>query len=385
MSSSRKYSLIVWGATGFTGRLICEHLLQYCPKDLTWAIGGRDKGRLEKLHSSIGASKDVGIVVADPADLEAMKAVTSQTVALIAAAGPFFDYGRMVVKACALTGTSYCDITGEPHFAAWSIEENEENAKKTGAAIVHFCGMDSVPFDYFTYLCVEELKKRGYDKVWEAREYIVGMGGAASGGTIATMASLFGNPALASSVAADPYSLNPKNVKGSGLDVTWYLPEYEPRLKKWTSYGLMSAVDCKVSRRSAALRNYGPNYHCDERQAHGSIFVAIGLTLGLFIFVLFMALPPTRWLLLKYVFPAPGQGPTKEQQKNGYMKTRHFVEADVPQNKFVNGRRPYVSASALLPSDPGYSATAIIISEIAILLAQKKYYLLILSFSHFRF
>ena len=105
----RKYEIILYGATGFTGQICCKYLRDNY-SDLGWAMAGRNKDKLEEIKSNFGLDCDV--IVADGDDLESLKSLASQTKVVLSTAGPFARYGSLLVQACVEEGTHYTDITG---------------------------------------------------------------------------------------------------------------------------------------------------------------------------------------------------------------------------------------------------------------------------------
>ena len=116
-SSDREFDIIIYGATGYTGRLVAEYVNNhYAGRDDApkWAMAGRNKAKLEDVRTLIGAAEDTPLVVADAdsrADLEAM---CERTRVVLTTVGPYQLYGDELVAACARTGTDYADLCGEP-------------------------------------------------------------------------------------------------------------------------------------------------------------------------------------------------------------------------------------------------------------------------------
>src|SRR5215208_2353125 len=150
--SARPFDVVLFGATGYTGRLVAERLARASvAHPLRWALAGRDKAKLEKvreeLAAQVPAAKDLALLVGDAHDDAAMKKIAAQARCVCTTVGPYLKYGAGVVAACAAEGTDYCDLTGETPFIRAMIDAHHEEAQKTGARIVHCCGFDSIPAD----------------------------------------------------------------------------------------------------------------------------------------------------------------------------------------------------------------------------------------------
>ena len=120
-NNNRKYDLIIWGATGFTGKLVCEYLSsQTSDSDLTWAMAGRSKEKLEKIRSELGIQA-IDLIIADSHDPDSLNKMCSQTQVICSTVGPYAKYGSDLVRACVENQTNYCDLTGE---AQWDQEDD---------------------------------------------------------------------------------------------------------------------------------------------------------------------------------------------------------------------------------------------------------------------
>ena len=159
----RQYDLVVFGATGFVGKIVCAHLANHLAEHngVTWAIAGRSQQKLEQLKSSLGSQSDqVPMLTADVTDSASLKALCLQTRVVISTVGPYALYGEPLVKACVETGTDYCDLTGEFQWIRRMIETYEVAAQQSGARIVHCCGFDSIPSDLGVYYLQQQAQER---------------------------------------------------------------------------------------------------------------------------------------------------------------------------------------------------------------------------------
>src|SRR5579871_909640 len=211
---SREFDVIVFGATGYTGRLVAEHLLKTYGADgaVKWAMAGRSKNKLAEVRNLIGAPAGLPLVVADAADAAALEAMTKRAAAIISTAGPYQLYGSGLVAACAKTGTDYVDLTGESHWIAEMIAGHDKEAKKSGARLVFSCGFDSIPFDLGVWFVEEAAKQRFGHYAPRVRGRVRALKGGLSGGTLAsgqaTMAAVQKNPAIGQ-VLGNPFALTP--------------------------------------------------------------------------------------------------------------------------------------------------------------------------------
>ena len=143
MSTDREFSIVVWGATGFTGKLTAEYLLgRYgVDREFRWAIAGRNQAKLESVREDIGRTtgvdaKDLPILVGDSDDESFLADLASKTKVVCTTVGPYALYGSKLVGACAEAGTDYCDLTGEVQWMSRMIATHQDAAVASGARIV---------------------------------------------------------------------------------------------------------------------------------------------------------------------------------------------------------------------------------------------------------
>ncbi len=214
MNPNAEFDIIVYGATGYTGRLVAEYLAQRygVGGEIKWAMAGRSAAKLAEVRDLIGAPKETPLVVADadkPAELEAM---VKRAKAIITTVGPYQLYGNSLVAACAAAGTDCLDLTGEPNWMRTVIDAHSETAKKSGARIVHSCGFDSIPFELGVFFAEETAKAKLGGYVPRVKGRIRGIRGGLSGGTAAsgaaTMAAIQKDPSLMM-LMMNPFALTP--------------------------------------------------------------------------------------------------------------------------------------------------------------------------------
>ncbi|KAL3928290.1 MAG: hypothetical protein SGARI_005083, partial [Bacillariaceae sp.] len=362
-STPRKYDLVIYGATGFTGQIAAEYVQKTYPK-LKYALAGRNKAKLEQIRSKIMPSAKgdelpaiiVADAVKDPAALDEMAASTK--VVANYAGTPFIDKALPVVEACAKHGTCYTDITGEVPFQRASYDRHHEKAKETGALIVHACGYDSVPSDIGAFLAAKSMKEQ-HGCGCESIELVAGgTRGGFSGGTLySALEMVFGgddNPGVKESKVRGSYALDPEGATG-GPDTSDSVSfvTYDEVTKTHVIPFLMAAANAPVVRKSNALQNYlyGKNCSYREVQAVPNWIAGFAGVAGFGIFGALLAFPPTRWLLLK-VLPKPGEGPSKETQETGYFSSHIYAVGETKSKPVVEA---YVKSGNA--GDPGYKAT----------------------------
>lgn len=369
----RELDIVVWGATGFTGRLVAEHLLRRygADGDLRWALGGRNGAKLEDVRRFLGATaRTLPLVVADADDRASLDALASRVRVVCSTVGPYALYGSKLVAACAGAGTHYCDLTGEVPWMRRMIEAHHDRARATGARIVHTCGFDSVPSDLGT-MCVQQAAMRRYGepcrtvrfRLREAR-------GSFSGGTVASMLNMLEEAAAdpgIQSVLADPYALNPADERG-GLDgPERTLPWYEADLGAWITPFVMAVINTKVVRRSNALAGfpYGRDFRYGEGMAMPfgpwGFPLAVGLSSGSAAVSAITRVTALRRALAP-MLPQPGQGPSARERERGGYRIELIGEDAGPE-------RGTVKVVIRGDADPGYGSTSKMLGEAAACLA----------------
>ncbi|MCO4771278.1 MAG: saccharopine dehydrogenase NADP-binding domain-containing protein [Deltaproteobacteria bacterium] len=372
--TDRTYDVVVYGATGFTGKLVAEYLLSARPTspskdDLRWAIAGRNEAKLDAVRKDLGAP-ELPILVADSQDGAALDAITSQTKVIITTVGPFYAYGQEVVASCVRNGTHYCDLTGETHFARAMDRKHHAAAIESGARIVNNAGYDSIPSDLGVWMMHEAMKEKGAT-LQRVDCYCRAKGGA-SGGTLDTMRQsikLAGEDRDVRRSMADPYALYPegeergkdtRDVKGVSFadDADSYVAPF-----------VMAGTNAPIVRRSNALLGfpYGRDFRYSETmttgKGAGGWFRAWQTALGLGAFVMGMSMGPTRWVLDR-VLPKPGEGPDKAAREAGWFKHLFVAKGVDP-----SGQEVVLRGMIGGDKDPGYGQTAVMIAEAGLCLA----------------
>jgi len=367
-AASDRLDLVIFGATGFAGKLVAEYLAErHASSDLRWGIAGRSRAKLEAVRDELGLQ--VPLLIADSADRASLDALAASTKVVCTTVGPYAKYGAELVAACIAQGAHYCDLTGEAPFIRKMMDAHHAAAVEAGVRIVHCCGFDSIPSDLGTWFLQEQLIARDGAPAEEARLFVAGMSGGASGGTVASMLNILdeaSDPAVRK-VLMDPYSLCPADKRGGPdardpMGVT-----HDPVTGWWGGPFVMAGINSRVVRRSNALlaHRYGASFLYSEvtRTGAGPVGAAKagGLSAGLGAFFGALAIKPTRKLLERYTLPSPGEGPSRAAIEKGYFKIIISGRSGGEElgRVTVRGKR-----------DPGYGATACMLGESAICLAR---------------
>ena len=365
---SRDFDIVLWGATGFTGRLVADYLVRnYVGGEggVRLALAGRNKEKLEGIAAEIGAP-DLPILIGDSFDAESLSSIASRAEVLISTVGPYAKYGAEIVAACVRNGTDYCDLTGETHFVRAMIDAHEEEAKNTGARIVHCCGYDSIPSDLGALMVQEAFKQRHGRYASQVKMAAVDMKGGPSGGTVASMMNIVDelkeNPGLRK-VLGNPYALNPKGLRGPDKGDQNGV-HFDKDLGMWTGPFIMAAINTRVVRRSHALMGqpWGEDFRYSEVMGTGTgakgFSRAASVAGGVIAFMASLAIPLTRPFVEKRL-PSPGEGPNAEARAKGRFKTLLLALGDGQSLTGVVADR----------RDPGYGSTAVMLSEAALCLS----------------
>ncbi|MGJ4997341.1 saccharopine dehydrogenase family protein [Bradyrhizobium sp. HKCCYLS3077] len=351
--TSSKFDLVVYGATGFTGKLVAEYLATQYRGDgsLRWAMAGRSLDKLAAVRDEIGAPADTPLIAADASNLESLKAMVAQTRLVLTTVGPYQLYGNELVALCAETGTDYVDLCGEPVWMRQMIDKHQATAEKSGARIVFSCGFDSVPFELGVYFVQQQAKKVLGAPAARVKGRVRGMSGTLSGGTAASAKATFDAVAqdlslvsiLKDFFALTPGFKGPKQPPGNK-------PLYEEDLQSWAAPFMMALINTRNVHRSNMLMGfpYGQDFIYDEMVLTGAgekgeanakkVMAANSEKTG-----------PNA--------PKPGEGPSKEERDNGYYNLMFVAIAP-------DGRQ--VRATVKGNRDPGYGSTSKMISECAI-------------------
>lgn len=354
MPSPRKYDLVLFGATGYTGGLTAEYLAQHAPASTRWALAGRSRAKLEAVRARLAALNPacagLELVEADVGDAEALRRLAQSTRVVVTTVGPYILHGEALVAACAAAGTHYADLTGEPEFVDLMWLRYHEQAQSSGAKIVHCCGFDSIPHDLGAYFTVQQLPQGVPLKV----EGFVRAGGGFSAGTYHSAINAFGRMREYAKVARQRRGRE-HYPEGRRIGSTQQGVRFEKSLGTWVVP--FPTIDPQVVRRSAAaLDRYGPEFrygHYVQVKKLANVAALIGGVGALF--ALAQTGPTRRWLLGR---KTSGEGPTPEQRAKSWFRVRFHGEG--------GGSRVVTEVKG---GDPGYGETAKMLAESALCLA----------------
>lgn len=369
-TSSRSYDLIIYGATGFTGRLVAEHMLATygVGGDISWAMAGRNAAKLEEVRDEIGAPDTLPLILADASDPESLAIMVAQAKVIVTTVGPYQLYGEPLVAACAEAGTDYVDLCGEPAWMAQMIGAYGDKAKASGARIVFSCGFDSIPFDLGVWFLQQEAKSRLGGPLRRVRGRVRKMKGTFSGGTaaslLATIEASGKNPSLLA-VMANPFAMS-EGFTGP-VQPNGNVATYDEALGQWAAPFIMAAINTKVVHRSNTLLGhaYGQDLIYDEMMLTGPGKAgekkAKALTSQNTIQNALLAFGLTRALIQRFVLPKPGQGPSRNERETGFFDVLFVGENAAGQS---------LSVAVTGDKDPGYGSTSKMIAESALCLAR---------------
>ncbi len=352
----RPYDLVLFGATGFTGGLTADYLATRAPADLRWAVAGRSRTRLESAVARLRGRGPAGAVVetltADSTDPASLRELTSSTRLVATTVGPYVQYGAPLVAAAAAAGTDYVDLTGEPEFVDQMWLDHHETAVASGARLVHCCGFDSIPHDLGVWWTVQQAPER----VPLTVRGFVRARGAVSGGTYRSAVLAFGRVRRSTAVAAERRRREGVRDGGRRVRALPRRPTKVPGCRRWALP--LPTIDSVVVRRSArALERYGPDFAYGHYAVLGGLPVVAAATAGVTASVAAAQFAPTRALLLRL---AP-TGPSEERRARSWFSVR--FEASWPD---PGGQGRLVTEVS--GGDPGYTATATMLSEAALCL-----------------
>ena len=360
----RTYDIVVYGATSFVGQILCRHLVARHGTDgpLRWAIGGRNRAKLDVVASETGA--DVPRIVADAADRSALDELAASTRVVVSTVGPYALYGSELVAAVVEAGGDYCDLTGEVQWMRRMIDAHQTRAEHTGARIVHACGFDSIPSDVGTWFTQQRAIEEFGEPCREVRMSVAGAKGGVSGGTAASGMNMFEEMAADPSLrkeTSNPYVLAPADMRTGPAQPGLGRPTRDERFESWVGPFVMAPTNSAVVLRTHAVlgQPWGRDFTYGETMMTGDGLIgavaAYGMTAGLATFAGLASFGPTRSLLGR-VIPAPGEGPSPAKQQAGWFDVR-FV------GRTTSGREIHTKVTG--DQDPGYGSTAKMLGEAA--------------------
>ncbi|MGB8389579.1 saccharopine dehydrogenase family protein [Mycobacterium sp.] len=379
-ATPREFDIVVYGATGFVGKLTAEYLARSAP-EARIALAGRSTDRLRAVRDTLGEPAQSWPVVAADADSPStLNEMAARTQVVVTTVGPYTRYGLPLVAACAAAGTDYADLTGEAMFVRDSIDLYHKQAADTGARIVHACGFDSVPSDLSVYALYRAARDEGTGELAGTDLVVRSFSGGVSGGTIASMLEVLTTASSdpdARRQLADPYTLSTDRSAepelGPQPDLPWRRGrQIAPELTGlWTAGFVMAPYNTRIVRRSNALMDwaYGRGFRYSESMSVGSsalapVASAVVTGVGAATFGLgsrYFRLLPRR--LVERIAPKPGTGPSPAARERGYYQIETYSTT-------TTGAR-YV-ARMEQRGDPGYKATSVLLGECGLALATDR-------------
>lgn len=371
-NSNRPFDLIVFGATGFTGRLVVEYLhnVYGVGGPVKWAIAGRNLRKLAALRDELGIAADLPLRVADAGDAAALDKLVQQARVVLTTVGPYQRHGQVLVNACASAGTDYVDLCGEPGWMAKMIPLLQGPAQASGARIVFSCGFDSVPFDLGVLFLQHHARLRFGVPLERVHGRVKTLQGGYSGGTAATLLATLEqarrDPQFARTLA-DPFALTP-GFKGPPQPDDG-IAAWDSLAESWTAPFVMAPINTKNVHRTHALLGHpwGKGFVYSERMLTGQGRPgeqrARQLARRARLRNTLLGLAPTRVLIRRLALPKPGTGPTLEQREQGRYELQFIGRTAMDK---------VLSATVRGDRDPGYGSTAKIVSEAALCLAERQ-------------
>jgi short subunit dehydrogenase-like uncharacterized protein len=371
VSGDRELDVVVFGATGFVGRLVAGYLAGHAPAGVRIGLAGRSERRLAEVRARLGTAVSAWpLLVADSADPVSLDALARVARVVVTTVGPYRARGLGLVQACAEAGTDYADLTGEVLFIRDSIDRCHGAAADSGARIVHCCGFDSVPSDLGVLLLHQAARADGAGDLLDTTLVVTAIRGGLSGGTLASMMGQLEEVRASAErrrMVEDPYALSPDRAAEPGLGDERDLDRarHDAELGMWTGPWLMAGINTRVVRRSNALQGwaYGRRFRYREVTGFGSgpaaPVLAVTASAGTKAAEAGLAFRPSR-ALLDRLLPAPGHGPGEKTRRTGYFRIQIHTRTSAG---------PRYLAAIEAQGDPGYAATSVMLGETGLCLA----------------
>lgn len=378
----RPYTVILYGATSFVGQITAQYLAKFLQgKSTQWAIAGRDAIKLERLKNDLSKAGDShknaafsvpATIIANSHDPASLSEMCQQGQVIISTVGPYLKYGEPLVKACAENGTDYVDLTGESIFIKDMQDKYQATAQQSGARIVNACGFDSIPSDLGVYFTQQAAKKRFGAVCPEICMRVKAAKGGLSGGTIASMATIFaeaGQDKSRRKQLANPYLLNDDDQAPNVRQLSHTKPTFEAEHDHWLAPFIMDSINTRIVHRSNQLLDYAysRDFKYDEAMWMPSgikgCAMSYALTAGIGGFAVAMSFAKSRELLSDHVLPKSGDGPSAEEQDNGYFDIRFFGSTAAGKT---------IATKVTGDRDPGYGSTSQMLAQAALCLVEDR-------------
>ena len=366
MKNKRDFDLIIWGATGFTGNLVCDYINKnYNERELRWAIAGRNEKKILKLQQKLKID-DSRTIIADSSDKDSLVKMVKKSKVVCTTVGPYAKYGTNLVEACIEGETNYCDITGETQWIRRIIDRFHTKAKEKNIKIINSCGFDSIPSDMGVFYSQKIMLEKTGKYASTINMRVAGAKGGISGGTYNSLSNVLEEALVDKEVRktlTNPYGLNPidKQFGPDKSDLREVI--FDAVSNSWIAPFVMAGINTKIVRRSHALMDfmYGKNFAYDEATLTGK-GIAGQIRGYMSLIPIFLATRKKGSIIKKivdFILPKSGEGPSKKTRIKGYYNLRFYLTAD---------KMTYVS-KVLGDMDPGYGSTSKMLAESAICLA----------------
>lgn len=386
LANERPFTLVLYGATSFVGQITAHYLSQFLATNLAddglrWAIAGRNQDKLTRLKSQLNrrlsdaqisdktaAAALPEIIIADSEDEASLEALCQQTKLVISTVGPYLKYGEPMIKACVTHGTDYVDLTGEAIFIKDMMDKYHDTAVATGARIVNACGFDSLPSDLGVYFTQQQAQVQFETHCPKIKMRVKAAKGGLSGGTISSMATIFAEVSKDKArrkQLTNPYLLSQDPTPPSVRQPSHSLPSFDEAHQRWVAPFIMDSINTRIVHHTNQLLDYayGREFEYDEAMWMPAGIkgraMSYGLTAAIGGFAAAMSFDKSRDLLLDHVLPKSGDGPSADEQKNGYFDIRFFGE--------VKGEK--LATKVTGDKDPGYGSTSQMLAQAALCLA----------------
>ncbi|PRP82053.1 saccharopine dehydrogenase [Planoprotostelium fungivorum] len=365
----REYQIVVWGASSVVGRQVAFYLAKH-HSDLRWTIAGRSKQKLQKVVSELAAIHEplskIQPLYGDSDDRASLDKITSQTDVVISTVGPYALYGDHLVASCVHNATHYCDITGETWWVKKIIDSYHRQCEEKKTLVIHFCGLDSVPGDVGAKMMARHCETEGFT-CEEVRGYFVDGKGDLASGTVLSLMGAYEQGKVGELLK--PHLLCPPHCRKTGPK-DGFLPAWDRSAKMWTAPYIMAPINTRAVRRTAAIlgkeANFSEDFTYTEFFGTKWFAVAAAVSVVTLFTCLFLALPPARWLVKKFVLPRL-QGPTQESIDNGFWDVKLLAKG-----KKKDGNSAVFYGTVRGNKDPGYGDTSAMLSEIAVYVARNR-------------
>ena len=377
MGTDREFDIVLYGATGFVGKLTATYLAK-SGADARIALAGRSEDKLLDVRRLLGdAAQSWPVIVADSSDPSSLDAMVARTQVVVSTVGPYLRYGLPLVAACAAAGTDYADLTGETLFVRECIDLHHKQAVDTGARIVNSCGFDSIPSDLTVFALHRQAERDNAGELLDTNLVVRQLKGGISGGTAASGMELMrvvSEDSEARRLMDDPYTLTPDRGAepelGEQPDLRWRRGgEIAPELSGyWVAPFGMAMVNTRIVRRSNALLGYSYGRrlaYAEQMSVGNSVAAPVAAAVATAGNVAAVAIGsrvlhrlPDR--LIDRITPKPGTGPSERVRDNGQYTVETYTTT-------TTGARYRATMSQ--KGDPGYKATSVLLGESALALA----------------